>query len=80
VATSARIQNSSDPRHFIYRCFYKYFVYSASEGELASAELNLADEAITALKGIGDSVREVTPPVQEYERQKPTGEGHDAHY
>jgi aryl-alcohol dehydrogenase-like predicted oxidoreductase len=46
---------------------------------LASAELNLPDDAITALNGIGDSVREVTRPVQEYEREKPTGEGHDAH-
>ena len=47
---------------------------------LASAELNLPDEAITALNGIGYSVREVTRPVQECEREKPTGEGHDAHY
>jgi aryl-alcohol dehydrogenase-like predicted oxidoreductase len=47
---------------------------------LASAELNLPDDAITALNEIAPPFRKPTRPGQEYERERPIGESYDSHY
>jgi aryl-alcohol dehydrogenase-like predicted oxidoreductase len=47
----------------------------------ASVELNLSDDAVTALNRIGDSIPQGDQSVQQYEAERRSkGERHDAHH